>query len=277
MNMNVKAEMVAGQIAPHAVSTIQADRWIYAGIAALFFVTALVGFIPSSLDKMASVQAGQRPAFPLLVHAHAVLMGSWLALLVVQSVLVASGKTGFHRRLGMVAFWHVPVLVLLMILMTRYGWESVLHTPPSAMPPEALAGLKAFFANLLLGQVAVIVLFPVFVFWALRVRRTDPESHKRLMLFATLLPLLAAVDRATGRWGVSSAPMSGDSLYAWALVLMLPALAHDLIRLGRIHRAHLACLAALAAVFTASHFLWGSPTWQATAPRIMGLLGIQGW
>ena len=66
------------------------DRWIYVFMAASFIAYTLTGFIPDSLAKIAAVEAGQRPPFPLALHAHAVLMGAFLVLLLAQSVLAAT-------------------------------------------------------------------------------------------------------------------------------------------------------------------------------------------
>lgn len=52
------------------------DRWIFAGMAALFVATALIGFVPDSLMKIGLVAAGGRAPFPPILHVHAVLMGS---------------------------------------------------------------------------------------------------------------------------------------------------------------------------------------------------------
>ena len=68
------------------------DRWIFVFMAALFFVTALAGFIPDSLMKIAAVKAGERAPFPLVLHVHAVLMGAWLSLLLAQTTLMATGN-----------------------------------------------------------------------------------------------------------------------------------------------------------------------------------------
>jgi hypothetical protein len=43
-----------------------------------FIVITLTGFIPDSLQKIAAVQSGARPPFPVVLHMHAVLMGSFL-------------------------------------------------------------------------------------------------------------------------------------------------------------------------------------------------------
>jgi hypothetical protein len=52
------------------------DRWIYVITAASFIAIVLAGFIPSSLEKIAAVEAGRRPPFPLVMHLHALLMGA---------------------------------------------------------------------------------------------------------------------------------------------------------------------------------------------------------
>ena len=52
------------------------DRWIYVVMAAWFIFVVLVGFIPDSMMKMEMVRLGQRPPFPAILHAHAILMGS---------------------------------------------------------------------------------------------------------------------------------------------------------------------------------------------------------
>src|SRR5215207_1373256 len=86
------------------------DRWIFVFMAAWFIAIVLAGFIPDSLDKVAAVQAGERPPFPLVLHMHAVLMGSFLLLLLAQSWLMATGRTAQHMRLGVLAMVLAPAL-----------------------------------------------------------------------------------------------------------------------------------------------------------------------
>ena len=75
------------------------DRWIYVFTAASFVAVVLAGFIPSSLGKIAAVQAGERPPFPPVLHMHAVLMGSFLLLLLSQTWLIATGRASSHGAL----------------------------------------------------------------------------------------------------------------------------------------------------------------------------------
>lgn len=88
------------------------DRWIYVFTAASFIVITLTGFIPDSLRKIAAVQAGERPPFPLILHMHAVLMGSFLMFLLAQTTLMATGRGNLHRRLGIAAFALAAVFVV---------------------------------------------------------------------------------------------------------------------------------------------------------------------
>lgn len=53
-----------------------ADQWIYVFMAALFIVTAAVGFYPTSTGLLAGAAAGERPPIPLRLHIHAFLMVS---------------------------------------------------------------------------------------------------------------------------------------------------------------------------------------------------------
>src|SRR5258706_11394948 len=50
-----------------AARTNVIDRWIYVFTAASFIGIVLAGFVPDSLGKLAAIQAGQRPPFPLIL------------------------------------------------------------------------------------------------------------------------------------------------------------------------------------------------------------------
>jgi hypothetical protein len=253
------------------------DRWFYAFMALLIFVTALIGFVPSSLGKIAMVQAGQRAPFPVTLHFHAVVMGAWVSLLLVQAFLMASGRAALHRTLGMASFVMIPAVTLVMILITRTTWINVAALPPEDYDPAALAATKTFLANILLGQLQTVVLFPFFAGWAIAVRNTDSEAHKRLLLLATIFPLLAAIDRATAQWHLTTLPASMDSLYLCLLIWLSPGLIYDLVRRGRVHRVYVIGLSIFLLCFIATHYLWSTPFWQATAPKIMRVLGVTGW
>ena len=95
--------------APASSLTRFVDRWIFVLMAAWFIAITLTAFIPSSLEKIAAVEVGMRPPFPMMLHAHAVLMGAFLVLLLVQALLVATGRQQYHQKLGPPA-WCLPPL-----------------------------------------------------------------------------------------------------------------------------------------------------------------------
>jgi len=246
-----------------------ADRWIYVFMAALFVVTTLVGFIPDSIGMVAAVRAGQRPPLPPIYHAHAVLMGSWLLLLLTQSTLVATGRTALHRRLGLAGMVLAPAMVAAMLGMVLTAWWSVAAMPDGAMPAEALQSTKSLVANLTLEQFRTMLFFAVFVGWALSVRKHDPQTHKRLLILATVLPLPAAIDRMT--WLYSTLPASPTSAEVYSLLWLMPALIYDVARRGSVHRAYVIGIALNLPFVAASQLLWGSAWWMATAPKLMGV------
>jgi hypothetical protein len=240
---------------------------IYPFMAALFLVTAVAGFGPTSVALLATVETGQRPPLPLILHVHAVCMGAWLLLLLVQTSLVSTGRTALHRSLGVAGFVVAPAAVATMIGVAFESWRAIAALGTEA-GPEWMASI-AGASNFLLEQIRSVVYFAVFVAWALVVRRTDPETHKRMMLLATLMPLGAAITRI--EWLPTTLPGSYLSQYAYLLLWLAPALIHDVVRRGAVHRAYVIGLALVLPYAIASQLLWGSDWWVATAPKLMGV------
>src|SRR5690606_38403792 len=166
-----------------SVSLPAADRWLFVFMAALFVVTALVGFVPDSFGRLAAIEAGLRPPFHPLTHVHAVLMGAWLLLLFAQATLVATNRRALHRGLGLVSLVLAPAMVLVGIVLVpavfRMVWS--IDAAPPGVDPAVIAETKALVANLALSQIRLGILIPLFVGWALWVRRTDADTAKLLM------------------------------------------------------------------------------------------------
>ena len=236
-----------------------ADRWLFVFMAALFVATALAGFVPASLGKIAAVRAGERVPFPLALHAHAVLMGMWLLLLLAQASLVATNRRALHRKLGVSALVLVPAMLVAGAGLVRAIWD----LPPQNLDPVALAEAKAFNSNLLVMQIRGAILFSTLVAWALLIRKTDPQTHKRLMFLATAWLLQAAINR-TGLFPTTSPDVS-------MLLWITPMFAYDLVRYRRLQRAYVIWGIVSLPLTVAAHRLWGSSWWLATAPKVMGV------
>lgn len=246
------------------------DRWIFVIMAAWFIALILAGFVPDSLRKIAAVQAGTRPPFPMILHLHAALMAAFLALLLAQSWLVATGRRGLHMRLGLVSLALVPAIVIAGFVLVPVMYHELLQSAQNAAP-GARAKLEAALVrrdNILLLQLRMGLLFPLFVTIALLARRRDAGLHKRMMILGTAVPLSAGIDRI--QWLPTTFPASplGPDLYTLAAVA--PMLLWDVTRQGRVHRAYMIWLAIALVPTIAVHGWWNAPWWHATARQLMG-------
>lgn len=247
------------------------DRWIYVFMAASFVIYALAGFIPASLDKMAMVEAGQRPPFPLVMHVHAALMGAFLLLLLVQSTLVATGRRQLHQTIGVAGLAIGPALVIVGFILVPTMYQQVWGGMQAAPPPiqaEMQQGLRAF-DNIMLMQIRIGILFPIFLAIALLARRTDSGLHKRMMLLSVAPALPAAFDRMA--WLPTSLPASPLSPDLYTLAAIAPMLLWDVFRTRTLHKAYVIWLALFLGASLVVHLLWDSEWWHATAPKLVGL------
>ncbi|MGE5563999.1 MAG: hypothetical protein ACM3ZV_11950 [Bacillota bacterium] len=247
------------------------DRWIFVGMAVWFILIVLVGFVPDAIMKVASVRAGARPPFPLILHIHAVVMGSFLLLLLAQTVVVAAGRNRLHKRVGLAAFALVPALLIVGFILapTMYHqvWVGAHFGPPQVR--AALAPVVPLVENILLLQISAGLLFALFMTVALRARAEQPGVHKRMIFLATAVPLGAAIDRM--HWLPSSMPVSPWASYAYILAAIAPMFIWDVIRNRRVHEAYVIWLAIYLPVAALVTFVWDKPWWHSGAERIMGV------
>ena len=223
--MATSADFLAG--ASRATPARDADTAFFARMTlglALFIAFGFAQFEARGLAPFA--------LFPWVVHAHAAAMVGWLALLVVQPRLVASGSMALHRRVGWLS---CALLAAIVVFGSMTGVAAVRlgFVPPFFTPAYFLA----------LVHVGVLSLAAM-VGWAIVVRRRT-DWHRRLIVGSTILILEPALGRLLpmpllGAWG------------EWlALACQLGALgflaAHDRRTLGRVHPATLASGAAVVA------------------------------
>jgi hypothetical protein len=247
------------------------DRWIYVFTAASFVAVVLAGFVPDSLAKVAAVNAGQRPPFPLVLHVHAVFMGSFLLLLLAQTILVATGRRAWHMQLGIAAMVLTPAIVItgFILVPTIYhaAWNAAQSAPPASRQhfQSAIPVLDDIFLLQLRGG----LLFSILMWIALRARSRDAGLHKRLILLAVTAVLGAAVNRLN--WLPIGFPRDAYSLDFFTLLAVVPMFIWDLTRNRGIHRAWLVWAAFYVPFTVATYWLWDTPFWHATARHIMGV------
>ena len=231
-------------------------RRIYIVTAALFLVTALVGFNPN----VVAILEG-RYSVPPLVYVHGATMMAWLVLLLVQSVLMSTGRARLHRTVGTAAF--VLVLAMLVVMIATSIDSYYRHL--AAGRPRILLG------NALLGEASLVLQFCVLATWALLARRAAHDTHKRMILMATVPLLSAAVGRMPWLPFTAGASSQFDSVSAlYPLLLVAPAILYDAARSRRVHRAYLIGLVIVLAATGVTRELWSSPAWHNLVRSLLG-------
>ena len=256
-----RPDLLSGTPRAHAI-----DRWIYVFTAASFIAIVLAGFVPSSIEKAGAVRAGLRPPFPLVMHVHALLMGSFLLLLLAQTTLVAMGRQALHMRLGLASMLLAPAMVVAGFLLAGTNYHSVWG---AAQAQPQLRPVIGILDNILLLQLRIGILFPILLWIGLRARRGEPGLHKRMMILATAVALPAGIDRIP--WLPTTMPVSPLAADLYVLLAVSPLLVWDLARNRYLHRAWWIWLGLLLPFAVLTNLLWNTDWWHGTARMLMGV------
>jgi hypothetical protein len=116
-------------------------------------------------------------------------MTAWLALLIAQASLMRSGNRALHRRLGLVSYGLVPIIVVVTLRFVHYTVREV--------PDLGDYGLF-FLALVVFTLVTFVTLYALAMLY-----RAQPAVHARFMV-STLFPLFPPVtDRLLARFAPS--------------------------------------------------------------------------
>jgi hypothetical protein len=169
----------AGQAAP--LVRRARFRSFYVGISLLMTAMVIVGFWPSYFGALVRGAAER----PWMFHLHAAVFTGWMGLLVAQVALVAAGRTRVHRAVGRFGISYGWLVLVVGVVMTFYA-------PAYRVGAGEWTTDQA--ASFVLLPLVDMVLFAGF-FGAAVWYRSRPETHKRLMLLATVALVFAAVAR----------------------------------------------------------------------------------
>jgi uncharacterized membrane protein YozB (DUF420 family) len=240
---------------PMSADRTNSERRFYSGMTFAILAVVLVGFARSFF---------LRPLFPdwpspseTIFYVHGTAFTLWILLLVTQARLVATGRTDLHRKAG--AFG--AVLAVAMLLLGTTG------ALVSARRPTGFTGVPVPPLQFLVVPFTDMVLFALFVGLAIA-KRDDPQSHKRLMLLATL-DLIAA---ALARWpGVHDLGPRG--YFGLTDLFLVPLLIWDFRTRGRPHPVTLWAGLLLIVSQPLRLMVSGTAAWLAFARWAVGLLG----
>ena len=251
------------------------DRWIFVFMAALFTAIVLAGFVPSSIAKVAAVQSGARAPFPPILHVHAALMGSWMILLLLQTTLMATGQRAWHKQLGIAGFVIAPLMLIVgcVAVATIEGETLMIAVRLGQIPAEFVENVGS---RLLLRQIRIGFCFAILVALALKVRRRDPELHKRLMILGTLAPIAAGIDRIPWKPQLFEIEPAAQNLFVlqadiYLLLAISPLFLWDLARSRRVHLAYAIFAVVFAIPSLAVYTMPGQSWWVEISSSILGL------
>jgi hypothetical protein len=198
----------------------------YLALTLFLIVTVVVGFWPTYFGTFLSGGISR----PLVMHLHGAIFTGWMALLVLQVGLAASGRVRLHRRVGNVGIGYGSLVWIMGIVATFAA--PVMHVRAGEWTVDEAAGF-------LVLPVGDMILFGGF-FGAAVIYRQKPESHKRLIVAATVALAFAAVARMN------------FSLPIFFLIWMLPMAAlaaFDVLAARKIHRVTAISIVVLALAF----------------------------
>jgi len=183
------------------------ERRFYTGMAVALFLAVYVGFARSFFLR--PLFPGAKAPHEAIFYVHGMLFAAWCVLLVAQAALIGVGRPDLHRRLGACGV----VLIVSMPVLGLWGALVAAHRP------EGFIGVRVPPLQFLVVPVFDVVLFATFAAMAVAKRR-DLQSHKRLMLLATV----NLTGAAFARWPLVPAD-SGPFVYYSLAYLFLVALA----------------------------------------------------
>jgi FtsH-binding integral membrane protein len=193
------------------------ERLFYTAMAAAFVITVFAGF---SRTWFLRPVFHPEPLIPLL-YVHGFIFTLWIALLLTQTTLIATKRTRTHMRLGIAG----GLLASLMILI------GTVTAIVRAKGPSPIPGVNPLsFLTIPLGDMLV---FGILVGTAFYFRR-KVDTHKRLMLLATIALLPAAVARLPISFIETGGPLV---FYGLSDLFIVPCLIYDFVSRGRPHRA----------------------------------------
>jgi hypothetical protein len=164
----------------------------------------------------------QAAPLPPLLEVHGLVMSGWVALMFIQSGLIAIRRVQWHRRLG----WFGAGWAALVVLM---GSTTTIHAAAREVRAHSpMAGPQTMIMSLELVQ---MLLFAGLVVLAVWFRRRRLDIHKRLMLLTIACMLPSALARLPVSWMTNAGILIG--LYAFVLLCVM----FDTIRHRRLHPA----------------------------------------
>ena len=223
------------------------ERRFYTGMGIAILAAVFLGFADTYyLRAWYPESAAVSPPESFFYAVHGALFSAWFVLFVAQTGLVAARRTDLHRMLGLAGV----ALAVAMVVTGVYGGLI------AAVRPGGFVGIPLPGWQFLVVPAVDAAMFAVLI--ALAVAwRGDAQSHKRLMLLASICLITAAV----ARWPVSFGSAQLLAAFVLADLFLVPLVIRDWLTRGRLHPVT----------------LWGGLAILVSQPLRMVLSGTSAW
>ena len=230
-----------GTVSAAAARTARRTRRFYVGMALAIAITVFVGFSRSYFLK----SWYGTPELSRLLHLHGLVFTTWVLFFLLQTTLVASGRTYLHRRMGIGG----AVMAALVVIV---GTTVAIARVKTGVSPIPGVSAQSFLAIPLFDMVVFAILVGTAIYFRRRL-----ESHKRLMTLSmiTLLPAPIA------RMSFLPLPPGPPTFFALADLFIVAMLVYDLVTRRKVHPAT----------------IWGGLLVVASQPLRLMIAGTPAW
>jgi hypothetical protein len=241
-------------IASPAAVRIRNDRAFYTGMGLAIAATVIWGFAPSFYFSHWMTAPPTTPEIGLLLGLHGSAFSAWVALMVIQPMLIASRNLKLHRKLG----YFGACVAAAMVVLGNLAAVAAMHGGFRGLGDPFVFYAVPFFA---------INSFAVTVFFAVRWRNYS-DTHKRLILLSNSALLGAAIARIPLAAVQAGAPFTfifGPDL------IIVAGMVYDIASRGRVHRVWLYGGALMVASQIVMMAVMGTGAWHGFAERMAAL------
>jgi hypothetical protein len=194
--------------------------------------------------------------FKTTQHFHGLLMLTWMVMLIVQPLLIASGRTALHKMIGKLSYVIAPLMMISIFMVLKMAYFSALEK----MGKEpALGGISL--------QLPGLITFAIFYGLAIW-NKNRTAYHMRYMIGTGLLMIGPGLGRALIIYFGQPFPMGVTLSDYFIIALAALLLVIDLVRKGP--WVPYTIVLTLSVI---SHFLFAnqmSPWWQSFATWFSG-------
>jgi hypothetical protein len=200
-----------------ALATARRTRRFYVGMAIAITITVFAGFSRSYFLK----SWYGTPELSGLLHVHGLVFTAWVLFFLSQAMLVATGRTYLHRRMGIAG----AVLAALVVIV---GTAVAITRVKTGVSPIPGVPALAFLAIPLFDMVVFAILVSAAIYFRRRL-----EAHKRLMTLSMISLLAAPIARMT----FLPLPPGPPTFFGLSDLFIVVLLVYDLSTRGKVHPA----------------------------------------